>query len=198
MEDVTEAEAPDATAQIPSVARMRLVREAVMWLGMAWLVAFVALAAVALLGDFDSATTATEWGPGGRPPLLEEVSDSGRPLGQTLNPDRWTDGLTSRVPYLGDVFQALVLATALLVLWLAAAVFRCARAFGGWTYGLGHAALLLLLAPILFLGPAWIPVLVEDDIRRGHATRLRALRNPTRGDLLALAVVVALVFLALA
>lgn len=181
----------------PAVVRMRTAREAVMWLGMAWLVALVALAAVALLGDFSSASAATEWGPAARPPLLEEVSDSGRPLGQTLNPDRWTDGLTSRAPWLGHLLSGLALATIALVLWLTLAVFRCARAFGGTIYGLGHATLVLLGTPVLFFGPAWIPLIVEDDIRRGHAKRVRGLRNPTAGDLLAIAFVLGVLVLGL-
>lgn len=187
----------ESTTNDRAVKRMRTAREAVMWLGMAWLVALVALAAVALLGDFESASAATEWGPAGRPPLIEEVSDTGRPLGQTLNHERWTDGLTSRAPRLGQLLAGLALATVLLVVWLAVAVFRFAQSFGGTVYGLGHATLVLLFTPILFFGPAWIPLLVEDDIRRGHARRVRGLRNPTLGDLVAIALVGVLVLLAM-
>ena len=57
---------------------------------------------------------------------------------------------------------------------------------------------MVLGTPILFFGPAWIPLLVEDDIRRGHPRRVGGLRNPTLGDLVALALVAVLAALAMA
>ena len=180
-------ERPNRGARL--VRRMNRAREAVMWLGAAWVLFVVILGVTWLVADPGTAAEASARGIEERALAIEQLSDGGHPLGQDFNPDRWTMGITRGSTLLNTVFLVLVVSSAVLLVWLWTAVFACARHHGGLAYGLGHLIVVVLGTPVLLVGPAWVPMLVEDDIERGRAARVRRLPNPTGLDVLAVGVV---------
>jgi hypothetical protein len=161
--------------------RMLRAREAVVWLGMVWLLyGMVVLAVVLLAGPESTSKVVVE----GAPTDLAVVEGQ-RSLAERLNPDQWMGGHSWGARLLAQSANLLVLVTVALLVWLALAVLSCASHFAGPSYAAGHALLVVLGAPVLLLGPIWVPLLVADDVRRGHTARVRRLPNPTGMDVFA-------------
>jgi len=167
-------------------------REAVVWLGMAWLFYGMVVLAVVLLAGPESTTHMVVEGA----PTDVALTEGGGSLAGKLDPDRWTDGRTRTAALVSQTFYVLCVSSTALLVWLTLAVLACARYFGGTPYALGHVLLVLLGAPVLLLGPIWVPLLVADDVQRGHTARVRRMRNPTGMDVLAAGILAGLVAVA--
>ncbi len=172
-------------------------REFVVWLGMTWLLIGIALLVAGLLLESqasDSSSPHASTRPSEETALAEDRGSMMTRAVGALSEAIREPSLDERVSgewWVVRVGAVAVIVSGLILLWAVTEVFFCARHFGGLSYAAGHTALVILLTPVLLLGPVWLPLLVADDIRTGRAARVRSRPTPRKLDFLAVGLVVA-------
>jgi len=75
-------------------------------------------------------------------------------------------GLLTGWPLMAPIFGFSLVVTVVSVVSLSIPMFRIVRRLHGSTYAFAHVVFLFALAPILFVGPILIPILVSGDFQR--------------------------------